>query len=153
MSAPRQRSLHFVNISYPAPGDARSARRQARSHSAREVHARTRRAEAAKHRAQGAAQQQTGGSGVNYEDGVVGMVVQDHSRPTSSNTGVAGTELFAVMTSPLSSLASHRKDPFACCAMPLTPVDHFLLDYCEWACYGRGGVKSPARSSSTNHIP
>lgn len=46
------------------------------------------------------------------------------------NTSVAETEKPA-LPSPISLLASDRRDPFCSFARPFKPVEHFLLDHCE----------------------
>ena len=151
MSYPRQLNLHFVNISSPVTGDAKSSRQQARSHSAREVHAQRRRLRVVNYRPYSAAQE-AGSSGVERHDVVVKMLSKDHSLATSSKTWDPGRGL-AALFSPLSQLVSDRRDPFACCAMTLTPIDHFLLDHCKYTRGANGAAKNCwDKSSSINCI-
>lgn len=143
MSAPRQRSLHFVNISQPAVGDARSAQQQARSHSAREAHARARRLQVEKYQRHSAVQQAEG-SRLDCQDVAMEILPKGPFLAMSSNAEDLERGL-ADIFSPVNQLVSNCKDPFSCSAISLTPTDHFLLDHCECSCSAaRGGVKSQA---------
>ena len=122
MASLHRQKIHFVNVAMSEPvegstgsrGSTRGAatlgiqhtQRQARSHAARETHARTRRLRMIEHLRLGQSREPALGG----------------SEQTSQKVQVS---------SPVGILPSSRKDPFMSFARPLTPIEHFLLDYCK----------------------
>ncbi|KAH8898423.1 hypothetical protein GQ53DRAFT_837332 [Thozetella sp. PMI_491] len=127
MSNSTPRKLHFINTSNPTAGDARSARRLARSHSAREVHARERRLRLAKYSTDGT-KEKSGDPGGHESTIPVAGQTRDAGQgapPAPRDPEDGGASLSA----PVSLLGADRRDPFASSARPLTPVEHFLVDH------------------------
>jgi len=122
MASLHRQKIHFVNVAMSEPvegstgsgGSTRDAatlgirhtQRQARSHAARETHARTRRLRMIEHLRLGQSREPALGG----------------SEQTSQKVQVS---------SPVGILPSSRKDPFMSFARPLSPMEHFLLDYCK----------------------
>lgn len=119
MSDGVQRRIQFINLS-SSIREERAVRRQARSHSARETHARARRLRTVNYRSSDNVRQDGRDIAVHDED----------DSTTISSTGKSAERARAVFFSPVSLLASDRTDPFACYTRPFTPIEHFLLDYC-----------------------
>lgn len=95
-------------------------RRQARSHSARETHARARRFRMKEYASQKT--EMCGKELTFYNE-------YDACMPSYSGEGVELTS--KALPDPINPLSSHRRDPFTCLIKPLTSIENFLLDYCE----------------------
>lgn len=143
MATKAERKIHFVNISDPAASLSGDARRRAHSHAARETHARARRLRTVDYQSrdtttQLALAQKRQGPGEEEEeeeeqekdDRVTnrGTVYNPNSSSIANKLEVA----LAAGPSPVSLLASHRRDPFDSSAIAFKPVEHFLLDHCMY---------------------
>ncbi|KUJ19433.1 uncharacterized protein LY89DRAFT_731831 [Mollisia scopiformis] len=122
MSGSMQPKIQFINLSSAATGKTKetttAARRQARSHSARETHARARRLRAMNYQLQTAKQ------------GVRESLVNDGDKSyTTTSVGRSAESDAKILSDPVSLLAPDRRDPFSSFVKPFTPIENFLLDY------------------------
>ena len=114
MSSAEPCKIQFINLD-PSQTSTASQRR-IHSHAAREAHARTRRLRVMEHQAYRSAQQSKDGDKEN--------------NMALANRNPVQPELL-VVPSPVSLLASDRRDPFMSFANPFTPIEHFLFQHCE----------------------
>lgn len=121
MEANEPGCIQFINSYHP--GDTTSAKVQQRihSHAARTTHARVRRLRMIDYQA----------SKIIPEDSqeVKGQGTTAMSSVLSASNTVEAERL--VLPSPVSLLASDRRDPFQSFAKPFERIEHFLLDHCE----------------------
>lgn len=117
--------IQFINTSHQ--GNVVSAEEQwrANSHAARIAHAKARRLRTIEYQARKAIQAPMGSQEVEdlitiAASGVVPPILD----------GTVDTEQ-SIFHSPVSILASDRKDPFESFGRPFKPVEHFLLDHCK----------------------
>jgi hypothetical protein len=124
MAANQSAKIQFIN-SY-CPGDTISAQvqRKAHSHAARTAHAKSRRLRMC-----------------DYQAGKTKQIPRDHQgdkelrimhRGSALSTFDATEIEKSVHPSPATLLASDRKDPFCSFARPFKPIEHYLLDHCEF---------------------
>ncbi len=110
-----QRKIRFINVAEPSARFGQNEKRherQARSHAAREGHARTRRLRMLNHLA-------------STESAVPSLLPQGEAPPEADN------EMHAlILSSPVGLLSADRSDPFSTLAMSLRPFEYFLLDHC-----------------------
>jgi hypothetical protein len=125
--------IQFINMFYQSDAISAEEQRRAHSHAARTAHAKARRLCTVEYQARKASQLPKGTQGIKERSVVPRSSVQP-------NLNVAETEQ-PVLPSPVSLLASGRRDPFTSFARPLKPIEHFLLDHCKslyhlhWHCY------------------
>jgi hypothetical protein len=127
--------IQFINTS--RQGDVTSAedQRRANSHAARIAHAKTRRLRTIEYQASKARQEPKGTQ--SSEDRRI--IATSGMQPIPDDMIVVEQ---SILPSPMSLLASDRRDPFDSFGRAFKPVEHFLLDYCKsshrfyWYCYG-----------------
>lgn len=132
MSSDVQRRIHFINVSNPSVGGVSNARRQARTHSARETHARARRLRVVNYRSRNTDTEQHPHDprGCN-EETATKRDLEDASRTIlSTERSTKGQK--DDLLSPLNPLPLHAIGQLACFAMSFTPTEYFLLDHCEY---------------------
>lgn len=126
--------IQFINTS--RQGDATSAedQRRANSHAARIAHAKTRRLRTIEYQAIKARQPLRDTQGGEDRSIIATSGVQ----PVPDDMIVVEQ---SILPSPMSLLASDRRDPFDSFGRSFKPVEHFLLDHCKpfhrlyWYCY------------------
>lgn len=116
--------IQFINLSFP--GDAISAKEQRRvhSHAARTAHANARRILTIEYQSGKAKQIPENAQGVKEQS----ITLKSRARPALGETEIEQ----AGLPSPVSLLASDRRDPFQSFARSFKPVEHFLLDHCRF---------------------
>jgi hypothetical protein len=123
MRANKPGKIHFMSSSYSGGAVTAEAQRIAHSHAARTAHAKARHLSMMKYQA-GKTRQTSEGSQ---------KVVERGNEPRDSALllldAIKTEEL--VLPSPVSLLASDRRDPFNSFARSFEPIEHFLLDHCE----------------------
>jgi hypothetical protein len=123
MMANKPGKIQFISSTYP--GDTTSAKEQriAHSHAARTAHATARRARIIDYQASKIRQTPEGSQGIEQRGNTpMGSVLSTfHAVETEK----------AVLPSPITLLASDRRDPFNSFARSFEPIEPFLLDHCE----------------------
>lgn len=118
--------IQFINLSHPEDGTSTSGeqRRRANSHAARTAHARARRRCMIEYQASKTSQ--------GPENAQAGLETPRSARKSSERpvSNIIETEE-PLLPSPISLLASDRRDPFQSFARPFQPIEYFLLDHCE----------------------
>jgi hypothetical protein len=105
MSLNRPFKVQFIHLAHPAAPATAESQRRAHSHAARVAHARTRRLRTIKYQA------------------------DSDAAPSSHNATKVKMD---IVPNPLALLVLHRRDPFVSLTGPLKPIEHFLLDHCEF---------------------
>lgn len=113
MAPDEPRKIQFINLSHPIDVASAESQRRANSHAARIAHARTRRLRTIEYQARKAMQHP-----------VDDWRVDEETRTTNELEK-------GPVPSPVSLLASDRRDPFTSFASAFKPIEHFLLDHCE----------------------
>lgn len=116
-------AVEFIASTFPRHIPAKE-QRKAHSHAAREAHARTRRLRMIEYQASKAIQK-----------------VESFPQVAESETITEGCDILALnvheakqpVLSLLNYLGSDRKDPFSCFAREFEPIEHFLLDHCQFS--------------------
>jgi hypothetical protein len=111
--------IQFINLSYRGEATSGKLQRQANSHAARIAHAKARRLCITEYQASKTSQIPEDTQRLKKR----GSVPRGREQPTLTE------ELF--LPSPVSLLASDRRDPFQSFARSFQPIEHFLLDYCK----------------------
>lgn len=116
--------IQFINTSHQ--GDAISAeeQRRANSHAARIAHAKARRLRTIEYQASKASQ----ATKDTQEAEDRSIIATSSVQPILDNN--VGIEQ-RILPSPMSLLASDRRDPFESFGRAFKPVEHFLLDHCK----------------------
>jgi hypothetical protein len=128
MSPDELREIQFINLSHPIDAASAESQRRANSHAARIAHARTRRLRTMEYQARKAIRHPAEEQRVDEE----------------TRTTIELEK--ALVPSPVSLLASDRRDPFTGFASPFKPIEHFLLDHCESIWCSSTGIHSlPAK--------
>lgn len=136
-SKPRK-VIRFINVSHPEAKEHVSEHRTAvHSHASRVAHARARHARTTEYQAGRAVsthQKQPGYFPENKQS--TGTAPQSTTRNAIGKVldgGTATERVTVVMPSPVvGALGSERRDPFLSFASSFTPIEHFLLDHCEY---------------------
>jgi len=115
--------IQFINMCYP--GEAMPAEEQGRAHShaARTAHAKARRLRTIEYQARKASQIPEELQGLKERS--IAPRSSALPRPNAVDTEQP------VLPSPITLLASDRRDPFKSFARPFEPIEHFLLDHCK----------------------
>jgi hypothetical protein len=116
--------FRFIHSTRPSDAATTQAKKVARSHSARETHARTRREMTMRHQAQGTSKQMD-------KPGSSVVEAAKDSYGASSQGNVALESTSELMAKPLDLLAAYRKDPFDSTAASMGHVEAFLFHHCE----------------------
>ncbi|KAH8678026.1 hypothetical protein BX600DRAFT_545695 [Xylariales sp. PMI_506] len=114
--------VQFINLSHPKDAWSVQSQRQAHSHAARTAHARTRRLRTIEYQA-ARFPPSSAHTWVNVDPNR--EAAETASAPTSHDDGMGD----GAMASPITLLASDRRDPFGSFARSLIPLEHYLLDY------------------------
>jgi len=112
--------LRFINISNPAR-PAKEERRLVRSHASREAYARIRRARVANYLGLSENAITTSGTAPN----------RTTVEPAAPSPAIAESSNANINCPPLLALPAGRVDPFGAFAVPLRPMESFLLDHCK----------------------
>lgn len=119
----------FINVTYPeTEGLSSQQRTVVHSYAARTAHARVRIARVKAYQISKAIEFQQEQSGRSQE-------VEQSIKKTPSRPGVGPeleTSALLISNSGPGGLGSGRRDPFVSFIRPLTSMEHFLLDQCEW---------------------
>jgi hypothetical protein len=117
--------FRFIHSTRPSDAATTQAKKVARSHSARETHARTRREMTVRHQAQGSSKRiDKPGSGVIE-------AAEEDSCGATSPGNVTLESILELMAKPMDLLAAYRKDPFDSTAAAMGSVETFLFYHCE----------------------
>jgi hypothetical protein len=123
MMANKPGKIQFISSTYPGDTTSAKEQRRAHSHAARTAHATARRLRIIDYQAGKIKQTPEGSQGIEERGSTpIGSVL--------SNFNAVETEK-VVLPSPISLLASDRRDPFHSFARSFEPIEHFLLDHCE----------------------
>jgi hypothetical protein len=116
-------TIQFANTFYP--GDAMAAEEQGRAHShaARAAHAKARRLRTIEYQARKASQIPEDHQGVKERSIAPSSSVQPILNAVETEQ--------PLLPSPVSLLASDRRDPFKSFARSFESIEHFLLDHCK----------------------
>lgn len=124
MMANNPGKIQFIISTYPGDTTSAKEQRKAHSHAARAAHATARRLRIIDYQA-GKIRQAPEGSEETEEQGSTSM-------SSVLSTIAAEEPVKVVLPSPISLLASDRRDPFDIFARSFEPIEHFLLDHCEF---------------------
>lgn len=116
--------IQFINASHQGDAMWVEDQRRANSHAARIAHAKARRLRTIEYQASKANQAPKGVQGAQDRRIIA----------TSGMQTILGNTVdidHSILPSPMSLLASDRRDPFNSFGRPFKPVEHFLLDYCK----------------------
>lgn len=116
--------IQFINTSHQGNAKSAEEQRRANSHAARIAHAKARRLRTIEYQASKASQASKGTQEVEDRSIIATRRVQ----PILGST--VGIEQ-SILPSPMSLLASDRRDPFDSFGRSFKPVEHFLLDHCK----------------------
>jgi hypothetical protein len=115
-------NIQFITLAHPRDTTSVKTQRRAHSHAARTAHARARQLRTIEYQAakirQTLASEETKDREITPKDNVISVFNSvEAEKPT--------------LPSPISLLASDRRDPFNSFARSFKPIEHFLLDQCE----------------------
>ncbi|KAI9735740.1 MAG: hypothetical protein M1818_006348 [Claussenomyces sp. TS43310] len=113
--------IQFINTSDPGNAISAEEKRRANSHAARTAHAKIRRLRTIEYQAEKGRQEPEG------TQEALGRSIAPRSSVQPTPTAVETEQL--VLISPVSLLASSRRDPFQSFARSFKPIEHFLLDH------------------------
>lgn len=130
-----QRKVQFVNLSFPGNATSTAVQRRAHSHAARTAHAKARHLRMIEYHASKIKNSQI----PEAEDPRGAQVTHQRRSGAPRSNLVSSLPIGATkadshviqLPSPISLLASDRRDPFKSFARLLKPIEHFLLDHCE----------------------
>jgi len=113
--------IQFINLSYPGDATSGELQRRANSHAARTAHAKARRLCMIEYQASKISQTPEDAQGLKKRR----SVPRSSERPPFNTIETEAPFL----PSPVSMLASDRRDPFQSFARSFQPTEHFLLDH------------------------
>lgn len=120
---PGNTGIQFIVSAYSRDTSAKE-QQKAHSHAARAAHARARRLRTIEYQASKAGQQpETPREVKDLETTTKGCDILALKADETEGT---------VLPSLLNLLSSDRRDPFSCFARDFEPIEHFLLDHCEF---------------------
>jgi hypothetical protein len=123
MTAKIPSNIQFISSSYPGDTVSVNEQRRAHSHAARIAHAKARRRRTINYQASKVRKTSEGSQGIEEKRNTPSYSVLSAFNAVVTEKGG--------LPSPVSLLASDRRDPFNSFARPLEPIEHFLLDHCE----------------------
>lgn len=117
--------IEFINLSHPSQISSSHLQRRAYSHAARVNHARAKLARKEVPHADDVAPVDP-----HPGDGEVAKSIVVRNRCLAETMPMCQTGA----PDPVNHLASSRRDPFGCFVRPLSTLEHYLFDHCEFVC-------------------